>query len=136
MIAMVMDLTQQLELLGRGAAALYSLEDLKTRLASGKRLRVKLGLDPTAPDIHLGHTVVLRKMRQFQDLGHKAVLIVGDYTARIGDPTGRNTTRPVLSEEQIQARYSIPTRTSLNCASTASGWRSSVLPKYCICPGR
>lgn len=100
---MVMDLTQQLELLGRGAAALYSLDDLKTRLASGKRLRVKLGLDPTAPDIHLGHTVVLRKMRQFQDLGHKAVLIVGDYTARIGDPTGRNTTRPVLSEEQIQA---------------------------------
>ncbi len=99
---MVMDLTQQLELLGRGAAALYSLDDLKTRLASGKRLRVKLGLDPTAPDIHLGHTVVLRKMRQFQDLGHKAVLIVGDYTARIGDPTGRNTTRPVLSEEQIQ----------------------------------
>lgn len=100
---MVMDLTQQLELLGRGAAALYSLDDLKTRLQSGKRLRVKLGLDPTAPDIHLGHTVVLRKMRQFQDLGHKAVLIVGDYTARIGDPTGRNTTRPILSEEQIQA---------------------------------
>lgn len=103
MVAVVMDLTQQIELLGRGAAALYSLDDLKTRLASGKRLRVKLGLDPTAPDIHLGHTVVLRKMRQFQDLGHKAVLIVGDYTARIGDPTGRNTTRPVLSEEQIQA---------------------------------
>ena len=103
MVAVVMDLTQQIELLGRGAAALYSLDDLKTRLAYGKRLRVKLGLDPTAPDIHLGHTVVLRKMRQFQDLGHKAVLIVGDYTARIGDPTGRNTTRPVLSEEQIQA---------------------------------
>lgn len=100
---MAMDLDAQLELLGRGAAALYSAEDLKNRLASGKRLRVKLGLDPTAPDIHLGHTVVLRKMRQFQDLGHKAVLIVGDYTARIGDPTGRNTTRPILSEEQIRA---------------------------------
>ena len=100
---MAMDLTQQLELLGRGAAALYSHDDLKTRLQSGKRLRVKLGLDPTAPDIHLGHTVVLRKLRQFQDLGHQAVLIVGDYTARIGDPTGRNSTRPVLSEAQIQA---------------------------------
>ena len=91
-----------LALLTRGAAGIYSLDDLKTRLASGARLRVKLGLDPTAPDIHLGHSVVLRKMRQFQDLGHKAVLIVGDYTARIGDPTGRNTTRPVLSEEQIR----------------------------------
>ena len=91
-----------IESLTRGAAGIYSLDDLKSRLASGKQLRVKLGLDPTAPDIHLGHSVVLRKMRQFQDLGHKAVLIVGDYTARIGDPTGRNTTRPVLSEEQIQ----------------------------------
>jgi tyrosyl-tRNA synthetase len=65
-------------------------------------MRVKLGLDPTSPDIHLGHTVVLRKMRQFQDLGHKAVLIIGDYTARIGDPTGQNTTRPMLSSEQIE----------------------------------
>jgi tyrosyl-tRNA synthetase len=64
---------------------------------------VKLGLDPTAPDIHLGHTVVLRKMRQFQDLGHKAVLIIGDYTARVGDPSGQNTTRPILTDEQIQA---------------------------------
>jgi tyrosyl-tRNA synthetase len=74
--------------------------------AAGKaerQLRVKLGLDPTAPDIHLGHTVVLRKMRQFQDLGHKAVLIIGDYTARIGDPTGVNKTRPILSGEQIDA---------------------------------
>jgi len=69
---------------------------------AGKPLRVKLGLDPTSPDIHLGHTVVLRKMRQFQDLGHKAVLIIGDYTARIGDPTGQNTTRPILSGEQIE----------------------------------
>ena len=65
-------------------------------------MRVKLGLDPTGPDIHLGHTVVLRKMRQFQDLGHKAVLIIGDYTARIGDPTGQNTTRPMLTPEQIE----------------------------------
>src|SRR3954463_9637479 len=67
----------------------------------GRPLRVKLGLDPTAPDIHLGHTVVLQKLREFQDLGHRVVLIVGDYTARGGDPSGRSSTRPVLSGEQI-----------------------------------
>jgi tyrosyl-tRNA synthetase len=69
----------------------------------GRQLRVKLGLDPTAPDIHLGHTVVLQKLREFQDLGHRVVLIVGDYTARVGDPSGRSTTRPVLSGEEIDA---------------------------------
>src|SRR3954447_17179099 len=67
----------------------------------GRQLRVKLGLDPTAPDIHLGHTVVMQKLREFQDLGHRVVLIVGDYTARVGDPSGRSTTRPVLSGEEI-----------------------------------
>jgi len=80
---------------------LYTLEELRAKLAKGRPLRVKLGMDPTAPDIHLGHAVVLRKMRQFQDLGHKAVLIIGDYTARIGDPTGRDTTRPILDENTI-----------------------------------
>ncbi|HET6506010.1 MAG TPA: tyrosine--tRNA ligase [Baekduia sp.] len=69
----------------------------------GRQLRVKLGLDPTAPDIHLGHTVVLQKLREFQDLGHRVVLIVGDYTARVGDPSGRSSTRPVLSPEDIDA---------------------------------
>jgi tyrosyl-tRNA synthetase len=69
----------------------------------GRPLRIKLGLDPTAPDIHLGHTVVLQKLREFQDLGHRVVLIVGDYTARVGDPSGRSTTRPVLSGEEIDA---------------------------------
>ena len=69
----------------------------------GRQLRVKLGLDPTAPDIHLGHTVVLQKLREFQDLGHRVVLIVGDFTARVGDPSGRSTTRPVLSGEEIDA---------------------------------
>jgi tyrosyl-tRNA synthetase len=69
----------------------------------GRQLRVKLGLDPTAPDIHLGHTVVLQKLREFQDLGHRVVLIVGDYTARVGDPSGRSSTRPVLSPEAIDA---------------------------------
>jgi len=76
---------------------------LRMAAAEGRPLRVKLGLDPTAPDIHLGHTVVLQKLREFQDLGHRVVLIVGDYTARVGDPSGRSTTRPVLSGEEIDA---------------------------------
>jgi tyrosyl-tRNA synthetase len=75
---------------------------LKNKLAQGRPLRVKLGCDPTAPDLHLGHSVVLRKLRQFQDLGHKAVLIIGDYTALIGDPTGQNKTRPMLSAADIE----------------------------------
>ncbi len=76
---------------------------LEAKLAAGRPLRVKLGIDPTAPDIHLGHTVVLRKLREFQDLGHTVVLIVGDYTARVGDPSGRSTTRPVLDDAEIDA---------------------------------
>src|SRR6201990_3712397 len=70
---------------------------LRTAESEGRQLRVKLGLDPTAPDIHLGHMVVLQKLREFQDLGHRVVLIVGDYTARVGDPSGRTTTRPVVT---------------------------------------
>jgi len=100
------ELQKQVLLLTRGCEGLYTQQELEARLKSaageGRQLRVKLGLDPTAPDIHLGHTVVLRKMRQFQDLGHKAVLIIGDYTARIGDPTGVNKTRPVLSDDDIK----------------------------------
>jgi tyrosyl-tRNA synthetase len=76
---------------------------LETAEREGRQLRVKLGLDPTAPDIHLGHTVVLQKLREFQELGHKVVLIVGDYTARVGDPSGRSSTRPVLSGDEIDA---------------------------------
>jgi tyrosyl-tRNA synthetase len=76
---------------------------LERILAEGRPLRVKLGIDPTAPDIHLGHTVVLRKLREFQDLGHVVVLIIGDYTARVGDPSGRSEMRPMLSSEQIDA---------------------------------
>ena len=78
-------------------------ERLATASREGRPLRVKLGIDPTAPDIHLGHTVVLRKLREFQDLGHTVVLIVGDYTARVGDPSGRSATRPLLSGEEIDA---------------------------------
>ncbi|MHC4111714.1 MAG: tyrosine--tRNA ligase [Planctomycetota bacterium] len=101
-----MDSTQQVKLLKRGTVEIYSEAELSEKLIeaakTSRQLRIKLGLDPTSADIHLGHTVVLRKMRQFQDLGHKAVLIIGDYTARIGDPSGQNTTRPMLSSEQIE----------------------------------
>ncbi len=97
---------EQMAVLSRGCEALYTERDLRARLEAsakaGRPLRIKLGLDPTAPDIHLGHTVVLRKMRQFQDCGHRAVLIIGDYTARIGDPTGKTKTRPVLDEATIK----------------------------------
>src|SRR5436189_6228827 len=79
------------------------LEKLKRSLAQDKPLRIKLGLDPTAPDIHIGHTVVLNKMRQLQDLGHTVIFLIGDFTSMIADPSGRNTTRPPLSAEQIKA---------------------------------
>ena len=99
-------ISEQIQLLKRGTVEIFTEAELSEKLAeaakTGKKLRIKLGLDPTSPDIHLGHTVVLRKMRQFQDLGHKAILIIGDYTARIGDPTGQNSTRPILSPEQIE----------------------------------
>jgi tyrosyl-tRNA synthetase len=89
--------------LGRNAVEILPSGALEARLAEGRPLRVKLGLDPTASDIHLGHTVVLQKLREFQDAGHTVVLIVGDYTARVGDPSGRSVTRPVLSGEEIDA---------------------------------
>ncbi len=97
------DIQNTLKELQRGVDSIYSIEELKRKLESGRTLNIKLGMDPTAPDIHMGHTVVLRKMRQFQDLGHKATLIIGDYTAKIGDPTGRDTTRPILDEATIAA---------------------------------
>ncbi len=90
-----------LDTLLSGCDSVYTADELKNRLAGGKQLRVKLGLDPTAPDLTLGHTVVLRKLRQFQDLGHKAVLVIGDTTAMIGDPTGRSKARPMLTKQQI-----------------------------------
>src|ERR1044071_3597577 len=94
---------QSAAFLARNAVDVLPRGALEERLASGRRLRVKLGLDPTAADIHLGHTVVLQKLREFQDAGHTVVLIIGDYTARVGDPSGRSVTRPVLSGEQIDA---------------------------------
>ena len=93
---------EQLKLLEQGVETLVTRDDLKKKLEQNRPLRIKLGCDPTAPDLHLGHSVVLRKLRQFQDLGHKAVLIIGDYTALVGDPSGQNKTRPMLSEAQIE----------------------------------
>ena len=93
----------QLRVLRRGAVSILPEEELRERLQAGQPLRVKLGVDPTAPDIHLGHTVALTKLRQFQDLGHHAVLIIGDFTALIGDPSGRSATRPPLAPETVAA---------------------------------
>ena len=104
---MALPVEEQIQLLLRGTEHLYTPRKLADRLAAAakerRQLRVKLGMDPTAPDLHLGHAVVLRKMRQFQDLGHKAVLIIGDATAMVGDPTGKKKTRPVLSAEEVEA---------------------------------
>ncbi|WP_027481077.1 tyrosine--tRNA ligase [Deinococcus pimensis] len=97
-----MNVEEQLSILRRGAVDLISEDDLREKLTSGRQLRVKLGADPTRPDLHLGHAVVLRKMRQFQDLGHKVIMLIGDFTAMIGDPSGKSRTRPPLSLEQTR----------------------------------
>src|SRR5438552_16004637 len=102
-----MSIDEQIAVLSRRCERILSEEDLRKKLrrraATGKPLRIKLGMDPTAPDVTLGHAVPLSVVRQFQDWGHKAVLIIGDYTARVGDPTGRNKTRPQLTGEEIDA---------------------------------
>src|SRR3954470_2251863 len=92
---------EALALLKQGSAQIINESELREKLALGRPLRVKLGVDPTSADIHLGHSVVLRKLRQFQDLGHQAVLIIGDFTGMIGDPSGRSVTRPHLSYDQV-----------------------------------
>ena len=86
-----------------GADELIVEEELAKKLASGRKLRVKLGLDPTAPDLHLGHTVVINKLRDFQELGHQVQFLIGDFTGMIGDPTGKNQTRPPLTREEIES---------------------------------
>src|ERR1700682_5469009 len=101
-----MTIKEQVALLSRGTAGIVPERGLEEKLAksekSGKPLNVKLGLDPTAPDIHLGFAVVLRKLRQFQDLGHQAVLIIGDFTAQVGDPSGRSATRTRLAAAGVE----------------------------------
>ena len=97
----MIDIENALREIARGTQEIIPLEELKTKLKSGRQLIIKLGMDPTAPDIHLGHTVILNKLRTFQELGHKVILIIGDFTAAVGDPSGKNSTRPVLSREKI-----------------------------------
>ena len=97
------ELEQALVTIARGADEIIKREDLVERLKSGRPLRVKAGFDPTAPDLHLGHTVLLNKMRQFQDLGHQVIFLIGDFTGMIGDPTGKNVTRKPLSREDVLA---------------------------------
>lgn len=94
---------EQLQLIMRGVQDIYSKEDLIAKLDEKRPLRIKLGMDPTAPDLHFGHTVVLNKLRHFQDLGHEVLFLIGDYTARIGDPSGKNATRPPLTEAEVKA---------------------------------
>lgn len=95
------DTADALALIARGAESIVKPEDLQQRLATGRPLRVKAGFDPTAPDLHLGHTVLLNKMRQFQDLGHQVIFLIGDFTGMIGDPSGKNTTRKPLTREDV-----------------------------------
>jgi tyrosyl-tRNA synthetase len=98
---MAMQADEALSLLKQGAAQIISEAELREKLGLGRPLRVKLGVDPTSPDLHLGHALILRKLRQFQDLGHEAILIIGDFTSMIGDPSGRSATRPQLSRDQV-----------------------------------
>ena len=93
---------EQMAELSRGVDEILLVADLERKLARGRALRVKAGFDPTAPDLHLGHTVLINKMRQFQQFGHEVIFLIGDFTTLIGDPSGRNTTRPRLTPEQVQ----------------------------------
>ncbi len=97
------DMLEGLELIKRGTEEIIQLSELEEKLKSGKKLRVKAGFDPTAPDIHVGHTVLINKMRQFQMMGHEVIFLIGDFTGRIGDPTGKNVTRKALTEEEVMA---------------------------------
>src|SRR3954464_3912979 len=106
---MAMSPDDALDFIKQGAAQIISEDDLRAKLRLNRPLRVKLGVDPTSSDLHLGHTLVLRKLRQFQDLGHEAVLIIGDFTAMIGDPSGRSVTRPQLTHEEVM-QHAIPYR--------------------------
>ena len=98
---MTQSIDQIISELKRGVEDVYSEADLVEKLKENRPLRIKLGADPTAPDIHLGHTVVLNKLRQFQNFGHEVIFLIGDFTATVGDPSGKNATRPPLSREDV-----------------------------------
>ena len=97
------EMQDQIAELMRGTQEVLVEGELKKKLARGKPLRIKAGFDPTAPDLHLGHTVLINKMRRFQELGHEVLFLIGDFTGLIGDPSGRNATRPALTVEEVQA---------------------------------
>ncbi len=97
------DVKQALDLISRGTEEIIKVEDLQKKLESGRTLKIKVGFDPTAPDLHIGHTVVINKMRQFQDLGHEVTFLIGDFTGMIGDPTGKSATRKPLTKEDVLA---------------------------------
>ena len=134
----MLSVEEQMRIITSGAAQIVPEADLKKKLERGVPLNIKLGVDPTSPDLHLGHAVPLRKMRQFQDLGHTVTLIIGNGTALIGDPSGKNSTRPQLSQEQVEANAQTyvnqamkildPEKTTIvACSSSAvsSPWRAS-----------
>jgi tyrosyl-tRNA synthetase len=138
-----LDIDEQIRIIQRGAVDLITPEALRRKLerssATGQPLRVKLGLDPTAPDIHLGHTVVLQKLRQFQELGHQVILVIGDFTGMIGDPTGKSETRKPLTRSDIEANAATyaqqifkvldPAKTTLRCNSE---WLGKLTPEEII----
>ncbi len=137
-----MDVDRQLRLLTANAVDVISEAELRAKLERGTPLRVKLGIDPTASEVHLGFAVVLRRLRTFQDCGHKAVLIIGDFTARLGDPSGKSATRPQLSKEQVDAyaeSYVAQIGAISTCRPNASrygatpiGWRGSICRTCCV----
>ncbi len=116
------EVTEQLAELTRGSVEVLNLVELKSRLTRGDTLRVKAGFDPTSADLHLGHTVLMQKLRQFQQLGHQVVFLVGDFTARIGDPSGRNETRPALAPEQIAANAETYKEQAFRILDPDCGW--------------
>jgi tyrosyl-tRNA synthetase len=129
----MLSLEEQLSELHRGTVEVIDLKELRTKLARGKPLIVKAGFDPTAPDLHLGHTVLLNKMRQFQQLGSDVVFLIGDFTSLIGDPAGKNTTRPPLTREQIaeNARtYQVQVFKILDPAKTRVEFNSTWMDKF------
>ena len=124
---------QQLELLAKGAVDLIELADLRAKIARGKPLTIKVGFDPTAPDIHLGHTVVIRKMKHFQQLGHRVIFLIGDFTGMIGDPSGRNATRPPLTRAEVDANaktYTDQVFKILDRAKTEVAFNSAWMDKF------
>jgi tyrosyl-tRNA synthetase len=127
------DITEQLEIIKRGADELLVEQELVDRLKSGKPLRVKAGFDPTAPDLHIGHTVLINKLRQLQDLGHHVIFLIGDFTGMIGDPTGKNTTRPPLTREDVArnaATYKEQVFKILDEAKTEIAFNSTWMDKF------